>query len=127
MSDAPGTKFYYNSGNPYVLSALLTRKTGQNTFDFAKKELFGPLGITRAGWGRVDAQGVIDGGAGLSLAPHDMPLPPDVVGESLLEASVHEAATERPSAVGKTPELAKQISGKPFQFSANALKVKTFA
>jgi CubicO group peptidase (beta-lactamase class C family) len=229
MSDAPGTKFYYNSGNPYVLSALLTRKTGQNTFDFAKKELFGPLGITSAGWGRVDAQGVIDGGAGLSLAPHDMarigylylrngiwdgkeiipsswvdrarqgkvaatfgfhyanlwwslpemdafmaqgrhsqlivvlpkldvvavvtgilrddqfypmrrliediasavksdqPLPPDVVGDSLLEASVHEAATERPSAVGKTPELAKQISGKPYQFSANALKVKTFA
>ena len=46
MSNAPGTKFYYNSGNPYVLSALITRKTGQSALDYAKKELFGPLGIT---------------------------------------------------------------------------------
>jgi CubicO group peptidase (beta-lactamase class C family) len=72
MSDTPGTKFYYNSGNPYVLSALITKKTGQNAFDFAKTELFGPLGITSAKWGRVDAQGVTDGEAGLSLEPHDM-------------------------------------------------------
>jgi CubicO group peptidase (beta-lactamase class C family) len=72
MSNPPGTKFYYNSGNPYVLSALITRKTGQNAFEFASKELFGPLGITSAQWGRVDAQGVTDGEAGLSLAPHDM-------------------------------------------------------
>jgi CubicO group peptidase (beta-lactamase class C family) len=38
MSSAPGAKFYYNSGNPYVLSALITAKTGQNAWDFAKKE-----------------------------------------------------------------------------------------
>src|SRR5580692_5788554 len=72
MSSAPGSKFYYNSGNPYVLSALITAKTGQSAWDFAKKELFGPLGITSAKWGAVDAQGVTDGEAGLSLAPHDM-------------------------------------------------------
>lgn len=72
MSNAPGSSFYYNSGNPYVLSALITRKTGVSAFDFAKKELFEPLGITSAKWGRVDAQGVTDGEAGLSLSPHDM-------------------------------------------------------
>jgi CubicO group peptidase (beta-lactamase class C family) len=72
MSGAPGTKFYYNSGNPYVLSALITKKTGQSAFDFAKKELFEPLGIKSAQWGRVDAQGVTDGEAGLFLSPHDM-------------------------------------------------------
>jgi CubicO group peptidase (beta-lactamase class C family) len=72
MSSAPGTAFYYNSGNPYVLSALITKKTGQSAFDFAKKELFEPLGIKSAKWGTVDAQGVTDGEAGLSLAPHDM-------------------------------------------------------
>ena len=72
MSSAPGSQFYYNSGNPYVLSALITKKTGQSAFDFAKKELFEPLGITSARWGRVDAQGVTDGEAGLFLAPHDM-------------------------------------------------------
>src|SRR4029077_14291790 len=72
MSDTPGSKFYYNSGNPYVLSALITKKTGQSAFDFAKKELFEPLGIKSAEWGRVDAQGVTDGEAGLYLSPHDM-------------------------------------------------------
>jgi CubicO group peptidase (beta-lactamase class C family) len=72
MSDPPGSRFNYNSGNPYVLSALITRKTGQSAFDFAKKELFEPLGITSARWGQVDAQGVTDGEAGLFLSPHDM-------------------------------------------------------
>lgn len=72
MSSAPGSRFYYNSGNPYVLSALITKTTGLSAFDFAKRELFEPLGITSARWGRVDAQGVTDGEAGLSLSPHDM-------------------------------------------------------
>jgi CubicO group peptidase (beta-lactamase class C family) len=72
MSSAPGSQFYYNSGNPYVLSALITTKTGQSAFDFAKKELFEPLGVTSARWGSADAQGVTDGEAGLFLSPHDM-------------------------------------------------------
>jgi CubicO group peptidase (beta-lactamase class C family) len=72
MSGVPGSKFYYNSGNPYVLSALITRKTGRSALDFAKQQLFEPLGITSAKWGHVDAQGVTDGEAGLSLSPHDM-------------------------------------------------------
>src|SRR6266404_7838846 len=72
MSSVPGSQFYYNSGNPYVLTALITKKTGQSAFDFVKKELFEPLGITSARWGRVDAQGVTDGEAGLFLSPHDM-------------------------------------------------------
>ncbi|MGY4234854.1 CubicO group peptidase (beta-lactamase class C family) [Bradyrhizobium sp. USDA 4449] len=72
MSGPPGSNFYYNSGNPYVLSALITRTTGLSAFDFAKKELFETLGITSAKWGSVDAQGVTDGEAGLFLNPHDM-------------------------------------------------------
>jgi CubicO group peptidase (beta-lactamase class C family) len=72
MSDPPGSKFYYDSGNPYLLSALITKKSGQSAFEFAKKELFEPLGITSAKWGSVDAQGVTDGEAGLSLTPEDM-------------------------------------------------------
>jgi CubicO group peptidase (beta-lactamase class C family) len=228
MAHAPGSEFYYNSGNPYVLSALITKKTGQSAFDFAKKELFEPLGITSAKWGRVDAQGVTDGEAGLSLAPHDMarigylylhsgnwdgrqiiapswvdrakegkvtatfgfhyanlwwskpelgalmalgrhsqmilvlpkldviavmtgalrddefypnsrlineisstvksekPLPPDPVAASLLAATIRQAAAERPSPVGATPELAKAISGKTFQLDTNTLRVKSF-
>jgi CubicO group peptidase (beta-lactamase class C family) len=229
MSGAPGSKFYYNSGNPYVLSALITKKTGRSALDFAKKELFEPLGITSAQWGRVDAQGVTDGEAGLSLSPHDMarigylylhngiwdgkqmipsswvdraragkvtatngfqyanlwwslpekgaymargrhsqlilvlpkldvvavmtgvmpddefyplgrliddisrsvksdtPLPPDSIGQSLLAASIRAAATEKPSPIGDTPELAKTISGKSYQIAKNVLDVKSFA
>jgi CubicO group peptidase (beta-lactamase class C family) len=228
MSSPPGSKFYYDSGNPYVLSALITKKTGQSAFDFAKKELFEPLGITSARWGSVDAQGVTDGEAGLSLSPHDMarigylylhngtwdgkqiipsswvdrakegkvsatsgyhyanlwwslpekgaymalgrhsqlilvlpkldvvaamtgilrddefystsrliddisnsvksdtPLSPDPIAASLLASSIHQAATEKPTSVAGTPELAKAISGKTFQLDDNVLHVKSF-
>ncbi|HUN47164.1 MAG TPA: serine hydrolase [Stellaceae bacterium] len=72
MAHTPGTQFYYNSGNPYVLSALITRKTGETALAYAQHVLFAPLGITSAKWGKPDAQGVSDGEAGLFLAPHDM-------------------------------------------------------
>ena len=61
MSDPPGTKFYYNGGNPYVLSAIITRKTGKNAWDDAKEKLFAPLGIFTERWRQPDAQGVTDG------------------------------------------------------------------
>jgi CubicO group peptidase (beta-lactamase class C family) len=72
MSDPPGTKFYYDSGNPYVLSAIITRRTGMNAWDYAKQKLFAPLGIATAHWTKPDAQGVTDGEAGLWLDPRDM-------------------------------------------------------
>jgi CubicO group peptidase (beta-lactamase class C family) len=72
MSGVPGTQFYYNGGNPYLLSALINRKTGHGAARFAKDMLFGPLGITSARWGKPDAQGVTDGEAGLFLTPEDM-------------------------------------------------------
>jgi CubicO group peptidase (beta-lactamase class C family) len=229
MSGAPGSKFYYNSGNPYVLSALITRKAGRSAFDFAKQQLFEPLGITSAKWGSVDAQGVTDGEAGLSLSPHDMarigylylrngiwdgkqiipsswvdraregkvkatfgfhyanlwwslpekgaymargrhsqlivvlpkldvvavmtgimrddefyplgrliddisrsvksdtPLPADPVAQSVLAASIRAAATEKPSPIGETPELAKTVSGKTWQLAKNELEAKSFS
>jgi CubicO group peptidase (beta-lactamase class C family) len=72
MSDPPGARFYYNGGNPYVLSALITEKTGRDALDFARDELFKPLGISSVRWRDPDAQGVTDGESGLYLAPHDM-------------------------------------------------------
>jgi CubicO group peptidase (beta-lactamase class C family) len=72
MSDPPGSKFYYDSGNPYVLSAIITRATGMNAWDYAKQKLFAPLGIATARWTKPDAQGVTDGEAGLWLDPRDM-------------------------------------------------------
>ena len=72
MSDPPGARFYYNGGNPYVLSALITKKAGRDALDFARDELFKPLGISSVRWGEADAQGVTDGESGLYLAPRDM-------------------------------------------------------
>jgi len=40
--------------------------------DFAKKELFEPLGITDVDWGKPDAQNVINGQSHLFLLPQDM-------------------------------------------------------
>jgi CubicO group peptidase (beta-lactamase class C family) len=228
MAEMPGAKFNYNGGNPYLLSALVNKKSGQNALDFARKELFEPLGIKSAKWGTVDAQGVTDGEAGLFLSPHDMArfgylylhngmwdgkqiiasswvdmakaggvtatfgfhyanlwwsypdkgaymargrhsqlilvlpkldivavmtgvlrdsefysisglidditsavksdavLPADSIAKGLLAAAVRQAATERPSAVGGTPDLAKVVSGKTYQLDDNVLRVKTF-
>ncbi len=71
MREQPGTAFNYCSGCSHVLSALLQQKTGQRTQDFAKKELFGPLGISNVNWD-TDSQGLAIGGWGLQLTPRDM-------------------------------------------------------
>jgi CubicO group peptidase (beta-lactamase class C family) len=34
-----------DSGNPHLLSAILTKLTGMSTLDYAKAKLLGPLGI----------------------------------------------------------------------------------
>ena len=72
MSDLPGEKFYYKGGDPYLLSALINKLTGQNALELARKELFAPLGITDVRWAPVHKQGVVTGEAGMRLIPHDM-------------------------------------------------------
>jgi CubicO group peptidase (beta-lactamase class C family) len=71
MSSAPGEIFNYNSGNPHLLSAILTRLTGMSASDYAKAKLFGPLGISIWNW-RRDPQGISTGGYGLAMLPRDM-------------------------------------------------------
>jgi CubicO group peptidase (beta-lactamase class C family) len=72
MNTEPGQFFFYNNGDPYILSALITKLAGQNALDFAKKELFEPLGISDVDWGKPDAQNVINGQSHLFLLPQDM-------------------------------------------------------
>lgn len=71
MSEAPGTHFYYDSGNSHLLSAILTKITGKSALDYAREKLFGPLGIEDVMW-RGDPQGISGGGAGLYMHPRDM-------------------------------------------------------
>ena len=71
MTQAPGLAFDYNSGTWHLLSAILAKKTGASTLDYAKQKLFAPLGITDLAW-RLDPQGIAIGGYGLLMRPRDM-------------------------------------------------------
>jgi CubicO group peptidase (beta-lactamase class C family) len=71
MSSAPGDTFNYDSGNPQLLSAIITKLTGMSALDYAKAKLFGPLGINDVFW-RHDPRGISVGGYGLYLQPRDM-------------------------------------------------------
>jgi CubicO group peptidase (beta-lactamase class C family) len=71
MSSPPGDIFNYNSGNPHLLSGILTKLTGMSALEYAKAKLFGPLGISDVFWS-FDPQGISNGGWGLYLKPRDM-------------------------------------------------------
>jgi CubicO group peptidase (beta-lactamase class C family) len=71
MAVKPGTVWAYNGGFSQLLSAIVTYKTGMSTMEFAKENLFGPLGITKFIW-KTDRQGIYDAGGGLSMTPRDM-------------------------------------------------------
>src|SRR5258707_11028029 len=71
MARAPGTAFGYNSGGSHLLSAIMRRLTGDHPLDYAKAQLFGPLGTTNVIWTQ-DHQGNLIGGTGLLLLPRDM-------------------------------------------------------
>lgn len=68
---APGSRFCYNSGVLHLLSVIVSKASRMSTSDFAQKYLFDPLGIGTRSW-EPDSQGYNNGGAGLSLTPHDM-------------------------------------------------------
>ncbi len=66
-----GSRFEYCSGGMHLLSGVVTRSTGANALVFARRELFGPLGIAHAAW-PADRQGVSHGWGDLHLQPRDM-------------------------------------------------------
>jgi CubicO group peptidase (beta-lactamase class C family) len=61
MVSDPGTSMEYSTGTSHILSAVLTRATGQSTRQFANEVLGRPLGFTFANWLR-DPQGIYFGG-----------------------------------------------------------------
>ncbi|HZG89556.1 MAG TPA: serine hydrolase [Pseudonocardia sp.] len=70
----PGT-FVYSTTGSHLLSAVLTEATGMSARDYARRELFGPLGIDVPGPGvawKADPQGRQLGGTGLHLGAADM-------------------------------------------------------
>jgi len=71
MAHAPGTKFEYINGVSFLLSAILQQTTGENAFAFAKKNLFGPLGIREVDW-PSNRQGITIGWGQMRMKPLDM-------------------------------------------------------
>jgi CubicO group peptidase (beta-lactamase class C family) len=71
MHDEPGSHFEYCSGGMHLLSGAITKATGLSALDFARSELFDPLGIGKAVW-PADANGVSHGWGDLHLQPRDM-------------------------------------------------------
>ena len=68
---APGTHFLYNTMGSYVLSAIVTKTTGQTTLEYLKSRLFEPLDIGNPRWDR-SPEGNSLGGYGLFLRTEDM-------------------------------------------------------
>ena len=71
VNGKPGTEFQYNSLNAYVLSAIVTKRTGETLTEYLTPRLFGPLGITKYYW-ETCPKGITKGGWGLFLCAEDM-------------------------------------------------------
>jgi CubicO group peptidase (beta-lactamase class C family) len=71
MVAEPGTTFGYCDPGMHLLSAVLTEATGQTALEFARTELFEPLGISEVYW-PSDPQGYTHGWGDLALKPADM-------------------------------------------------------
>ncbi len=71
LTRSPGEAFGYNSANPHLLSAIITRATGQSMADFAAQHLFEPLNIQPAWW-PSDPQGYTFGSGNLFLTLEDL-------------------------------------------------------
>ncbi len=67
----PGDVFNYNSSTSHLLSIILSKSTKTSTLDFAKQNLFEPIGIQSAYW-HQDPKGNHIGGFGLGLTARDL-------------------------------------------------------
>jgi hypothetical protein len=71
MKDEPGTVFAYSSGATELLAHIFQRETGIDIEHYARRHLFGPLGITKYHWKRTPL-GVVDTEGGLYLSTEDL-------------------------------------------------------
>jgi CubicO group peptidase (beta-lactamase class C family) len=70
MAAEPGTKYVYCSGGVHLLSGIISQTTGVSAFEFARRELFQPLGIHDVVW-PSDPNGVTYGWGDLHLRSRD--------------------------------------------------------
>jgi CubicO group peptidase (beta-lactamase class C family) len=68
--EEPGTTFSYCSPGMHLLSAILQQATGMTALEYARQELFEPLGIGDVYW-PADRQGISHGWGDLAMHPRD--------------------------------------------------------
>lgn len=64
----PGTRMLYSSGSSHLLSAILTKLSGQSTLALAREWLGEPLNIDIPAW-QQDPQGIYFGGNNMLMSP----------------------------------------------------------
>jgi CubicO group peptidase (beta-lactamase class C family) len=67
----PGEHFLYNSGASFVLSAIISSRTGMTVRDYLRTRLFEPLGIVPPPW-EGNPQGIPYGASGLRITTEDL-------------------------------------------------------
>ena len=70
LTAPPGQEFFYYTGTLQLLSAIMRKVTGHPLDEFARANLFEPMGIAPVEWNRI--RGDTDAGGGLRLRPRDM-------------------------------------------------------
>jgi CubicO group peptidase (beta-lactamase class C family) len=72
MIDAPDTRWAYNSGAAIVTCGAIRELTGERPDDFARRELFAPIGVSGETWVRSPFDQLPHCGGGLSLTATDL-------------------------------------------------------
>lgn len=70
---APGKRYAYSSGpGMQTLGCLVSRAVGMSLFEYARRKLFGPLGMDSVTWDTAPGDGRNYGGFGITMTPEDM-------------------------------------------------------
>ena len=85
--NTPGTTFDYSDGAAHLMSVVLSEATGMSAAEFARINLFEPMGLEERFW-YEDNRGYNYGGVGLCIGPHDM----IKIGEMILQKGEYNGA-----------------------------------
>jgi len=71
LNFTPGTRSLYSTASTHLVSGMLTKASGMSTMDFAKINLFDPMGVVINDWAK-DPQGIYFGGNNIYMTTRNM-------------------------------------------------------
>lgn len=71
LNFTPGTRSLYSTASTHLVSGMLTKASGMSTMEFAKINLFDPMGIVINDWAH-DPQGIYFGGNDMFMTTRNM-------------------------------------------------------